>query len=123
MLDFLNRLSFKTKLMGGLLILCVIVYNLPREKPAAKTRQDYINEHFSGYDGSSPKLEAKIKENMNDPDSYEHVETRYKDNGKTLYVLTKFRGKNAFNATITKYAEGTVDMTTGDLIDWKYVDE
>jgi hypothetical protein len=108
--------------MGGLLILCVIVFNLPREKAPPPTRQDYINRNFSGYDGSSPKLEEKIKSTMNDPDSYEHVETRYRDDGKTIYVVTKFRGKNAFNATITKEAEGTIDAVSGDLTDWKYLD-
>ena len=42
----------------------------------AKVERDKkINEQFSGYDGSHRKFERLIKQAMNDPDSYDHVET------------------------------------------------
>jgi hypothetical protein len=40
---------------------------------------------------------------MNDPDSYKHVETRYSEDGKTIIVMTTFRGKNAFGGVVTNW--------------------
>ncbi|WP_198424758.1 SHOCT domain-containing protein [Spirosoma endbachense] len=88
---------------------------------APKSRREVVEGFFSGWDGSHRQLEKAIKESMNDPDSYEHVETRFKDNGSTIYVLTKFRGKNAFGGKIVNYAEGNIDGNDGHLIDWKFV--
>ena len=63
---------------------------------------NYIQEQFSSWDGSHKALERIIKNSMNDPSSYEHVDTYYKelDNGHIL-VTTTFRGKNAFGGVVT----------------------
>ena len=60
-----------------------------------------------------------IKERMNDPDSFEHVETRYGEDESTgtIRIRTKFRGKNAFGGTITQsvYAWVTKDGKLADM--------
>ncbi len=61
-------------------------------------RQQRIEEQFSGWDGSHRNLEKYIKRFLNDPDSYEHSETRYNDKGSYLEVLTIYRAKNGFGA-------------------------
>ena len=61
-------------------------------------RQQRIEEQFSGWDGSHRNLEKYIKRFLNDPDSYEHSETRYNDKGNYLEVLTVYRAKNGFGA-------------------------
>jgi len=75
-----------------------------------KTRVDSIKMQFSSWDGSHRKLERYIKDNMNDPDSYDHVETRYSDYGSYLLVATKFRGKNAFGGTVLNIVTAKVDI-------------
>jgi hypothetical protein len=65
-----------------------------------QARKDLIERNFSHWDGSHKKLEKYIKESMNDPNSYEHVDTRYWDRGDYLIVMTTFRGKNAFGGVV-----------------------
>lgn len=70
------------------------------EKTAAELRAERIEKAFSPWDGSHRGVEREIKARMNDPSSYEHVETRYTDKGDFLLVRTTFRGKNAFGGLI-----------------------
>lgn len=87
-----------------------------RAVAAAKAaRFKILQEQFSAYDGSHRKFERLIKEAMNDPSSYDHVETRYIDNGNYIRVFCTFRGKNAFGGLVknTKVADFDID---GNLI-------
>lgn len=61
-------------------------------------------------DGSQIKLERYIKKNMNDNDSYEHIETKYWDMKDHIVVLTKFRGSNAFSAKVINTINAEIDM-------------
>jgi hypothetical protein len=82
---------------------------------AREARKKEVEGQFSGWDGSHRTFERLIKQTMNDPDSYEHVETRFADKGDYIRVFTKFRGKNAFGGMVVDSA--TADFTiTGDLI-------
>lgn len=54
---------------------------------------------FSEWDGSHNNLVQFVKQNMNDPQSFEHVSTGYSDiGGDTLLIKMNYRGKNAFGA-------------------------
>lgn len=66
----------------------------------AELRLERIKKGFSPWDGSHIGLERAIKHAMNDPKSYEHVETRYIDKGDYLIVTTTFRGKNALGGIV-----------------------
>lgn len=79
-------------------------------KTATELRQERIQSGFSAWDGSHRALEQIIKKSMNDPESYEHVETRYLDKGDFLIVITKFRGKNAFGGTVVNSAAAKADL-------------
>lgn len=84
-------------------------------KTAREARKKEVEGQFSGWDGSHRTFEKMIKQTMNDPDSYEHVETRFADQGDYIRVFTKFRGKNAFGGMVVDSA--TADFTiTGVLI-------
>jgi len=49
-------------------------------KTAARAQRDAnLKSQFSSWDGSHRKVEAAIKERMKNPDSYQHVETRYNE--------------------------------------------
>lgn len=70
---------------------------------------------FSLWDGSHIGLVKYVKKNMNDPKSYEHVETKYKDNGTHIYINMTFRGNNAFGGKVINRIEATSDYE-GNII-------
>jgi hypothetical protein len=86
-----------------------------REAEAAEAkhreeRKKRIERGFSAWDGSHRGLTKVIKASMNDPKSYEHVETVYLDMGDHLVVTTTFRGKNAFGGVVPNWTKAKVDL-------------
>jgi hypothetical protein len=61
-------------------------------------------------------LERFIKRHMNDPRSYEHVETVYWERDDYLIVKTTYRGKNVFGGVVTNWIQAKVDLN-GNVID------
>ena len=88
-----------------------------KKKEAVRTaaRKKQIESQFSAWDGSHRNLERAIKQSMNDPDSYEHVETVYWDMQSYLVVKTTFRGKNAFGGLVINWVKAKVDLA-GNII-------
>ena len=84
------------------------------KKEEAKAKDD-DSKYFSSWDGSNRELVYFVKQNMKDPDSFEHVETRFNDNGSSYDILMKYRGKNSFNATVTQAVTAHFDKTTRQL--------
>lgn len=80
------------------------------EQSAEELRKARIKEHFSFWDGSHLQLTEYIKNAMDDPGSYEHVETRYGDRGEFLMVSTTFRGKNGFGALVKTTVVAKCDL-------------
>ena len=82
---------------------------------------DWIKNQFSVWNGSHKNLTKHIKENMEDPSSYKHVETTYSIDGRELLVFATFRGKNAFNAIVTNRIKARVNkngkIVTTELIE------
>ncbi|WP_434438390.1 hypothetical protein [Sphingobacterium faecium] len=113
-------------LIKWVVIILVIVFIMDQCFKSNKKQSDLeandpkakIEKHFSNYDGSYTKFRNYIKDNLNDPSSFEHVETRYTDNKDgTVNVIMKYRGKNPFGGIITKYAKCTLNTSTGDFSD------
>jgi hypothetical protein len=75
-----------------------------------KDLQEKIERQFNAWNGSHIGLTRFIKDNMNDPDSYDHIETRFRNEGNSLYVVTKFRGKNAFGGMVINTVSARVDL-------------
>lgn len=73
-------------------------------------RQILIEKQFSAWDGSHPELERMIKDAMNDPDSYEHIETVYWDLQDHLVIRTTYSGKNAFGGRVKNWVKAKVDF-------------
>lgn len=86
---------------------------LEQEKAARKQK---VDSQFSGWDGSHIKLTQALKASMNDPKSYEHVETVYWDMGDHLIVQTKYRGNNAFGGKVFGMIKAKVSMV-GEIIE------
>lgn len=86
-------------------------------------KEKFEKQHLSAWDGSNHALEKYIKNNMNDPKSYEHVETRYRidyDKGIAT-IITQFRGKNAFGGVIVNGCVATQNIETGQLLEAQWV--
>jgi len=79
--------------------------------------REKISNQFNGMDNSHIKFEQLIKANMNDADSYEHVETSYiSDKPNSIFVTTKFRGTNAFGAKVINQKSARFSYD-GDLLE------
>lgn len=77
---------------------------------AISQRQNKIRQQFSVWDGSHSALKSYIKENMNDPSSFDHIKTTYSDKGEYLLVQMKFRVKNSFGAKVVEMVTAKVDL-------------
>lgn len=73
-------------------------------------RQIEVEKQFSAWDGSHNGLTKLIKDAMNDPNSYEHVETVFWDQKEYLIVMTTYRGKNAFGGVVKNFVKAKVDF-------------
>ena len=100
-----------------LCVLCWGLYNRPSDvplkyfsAPAPQSREAQLKVHFSSWDGSHRGLTEVIKASMNDPNSYEHVDTVYRDKVDHLIVTTTFRGKNKFGGVVENWIKATVDL-------------
>lgn len=71
-------------------------------------RKEQYEKCFSAWDGSHTNLKYYIEDNMNDPDSFEHVETVYYDYKSHLVVETTFRGNNQFGALVKNTVKAKV---------------
>jgi len=120
-----EKRALKGSGIGCLVIVIAIFFlilnvNNDTEKDVPKTkeelRKEKIEKHFSAWDGSHQGLTKIIKESMNDPNSYEHVETRYWDKGDHLIVKTTFRGKNALGGVVKSLIMAKVDIN-GNVIE------
>lgn len=63
-------------------------------------RKKNIEKQFSPWDGSHRDLVNRVKNVMNDPDSFKHYETKYIDRGDHITVFMDFGGKNGFGGMI-----------------------
>jgi RNA polymerase subunit RPABC4/transcription elongation factor Spt4 len=83
--------------LGTIIVVNLATDKKPKSTPAQVwTREGQISQGFSGMDGSHRELTRKIKAALRDPNSYEHIETKYKDNGDNLTIVTSYRAKNGF---------------------------
>lgn len=78
-------------------------------------RRRRIGNGLNPWDGSNLELTQAIKESMNDPDSYQHVETTFWDMKTHLVVRTTFRGKNAFGGVVKNWVKAKCELD-GKLI-------
>lgn len=64
---------------------------------------------LSGWSGSQPHVVSKLKQALNDPGSFDHIETKVRpinENGQHEFVM-KYRAKNAFGGLVISQAIGT----------------
>lgn len=79
-------------------------------------RVDIIKQQFNVRNGSHIQLTDFIKDNMNDPDSYEHIETKFTDKYDYIIVSTRFREANVFGAKVINEIHAHIDLR-GNILD------
>lgn len=97
------------------LVLLVAISNATYEP----TEKEKLEAGFSIWDGSHIEFTNYLKEQLRDPDSYEHIETRYGKKGSdSVRIQTTFRAKNGFGGFNIMRAEGIahVDGKFGRLL-------
>lgn len=88
----------------------------PKPLTAEELRIEKIESQFNQFTGSHRLLEGAIKKILNDPDSYQHDETRYLDNKDHILVTTRYRAKNGFGALVLNSITAKFDIQ-GNLIE------
>jgi len=76
-----------------------------KAKAERNREQEKLKKHFeetclSSWDGSCPDLVKQVKKGLHDPNSFEHVETKYAVSGDHFQVIMTFRATNGFGAKV-----------------------
>lgn len=75
-----------------------------------------IKQQFSEWDGRHLGLARLIKYNVKDPDSFEHIESKWLTRDDHIIVFTKYRAKNSFGGYVIGNASAKYGFD-GDLIE------
>lgn len=89
---------------------------LERERAEAE-RREMIEQQFSSWDGSHRQFVREVKRVMHDDSSFDHIETRYRDDEDTIFLIMEFRGTNAFGATVRNTAYGRADVRSAEILE------
>jgi len=73
-------------------------------------RERSIQAAFSPISGAHLELERRIKSVMPNPASYQHVVTRYQDDGGSIFVQTTYRGTNGLGTIVTESVQARADI-------------
>ena len=106
--------------------ICTIIFivTLKIEHDAVQEVQDTEDRRkgfhcLSAWDGSHREFVRLVKKRMNDPDSFEHVETRVtpvQNDGKHVITM-QFRGRNAFGGIVKNTAIGSYWPNCSPVLD------
>ena len=111
--DYIKRYGIYT--VGGLILIVVVLSVIFGEsnKSVEQIRDEQVQELFFA-DGQNYQVVQAVKKSMNDPDSFEHIETKHVDNGSGDVAITMmFRGKNAFGGKVVNRAVAMVSPESG----------
>ena len=79
--------------------------------------QKWVNTQFSVWNGSNDELVKLVKQNLNDPDSFEHEKTQFANNKEHRFLTIKmtYRAKNAFGALILQNVTAMIDYESNEI--------
>ncbi len=81
--------------------------------------QEKIDAQFSLWDGSHRNLVRLVKQNLYDPDSFEHLETRTMKGSKyptTYIVRMEYTGTNVFGGRVRHFVIAEVSVESGTVL-------
>ena len=99
-------------------LIILVLYKIPAPQlTKEQIVEKQISRQFSEWDGSHINLTKYIKENANDPDSYQHIKTTYRKIGSdSLLVIAKFNVKNAFGGRVSYIVKAKVGLD-GEILE------
>lgn len=102
--------------LGACIVLAAIYALSPDEEltPAEKRKQK-IEAQFSPLNGEHKNLTKLIKQSMNDPKSYENIQTNYWDMDTAIIVNQEYTGTNALGGRVRGFIKASID-TNGNVI-------
>jgi hypothetical protein len=140
-IDYSGHDGYKSNIMRNLILcaltaltVCACTYHPPKPPTEAEKAQQLknnafnqnredgenaVNDCFSGYDGSCTCLVKYIKDHMNDPESFEHISTKYAIRQGYYYVVMEYTGKNGFGGRVRDYVAANVTFKGEVLKAWK----
>ena len=80
-------------------------------------RRKKIEKHFNPSDGSHRNLAKEVKRSMNNPFSFDHVDSRYKDMGSHIRINMTFVGETAFGVSMMQKVEAIAHID-GTIVSW-----
>lgn len=80
-----------------------------------EARQEMIDKQFDPWDGAHIALKQYTRSQMDNPRSFDHVETIYYDDFDSIRVYMTYRGTNAFNAIVTNRIGARFDLQSRAL--------
>lgn len=102
-----KRAKLNLTLLGCIVVLLIglgIAMYFGHEDPPVKEMPPKAVVYNSEWDASVSQVKQFLKDNLNDPDSYESVEwgpVQQQPETKEFFVRHKYRAKNAFGAVMT----------------------
>lgn len=118
--SYMSRNKSNELTIGKIAEWCLHDYNNDQKAMARYVDYDAFESQFSPLDGMHYKSSAFIETNMNDPDSFDHIETRYRlvvtDKERHAITYTTFRGRNGFGGMVKQTIVLQTNIETGDVI-------
>ena len=90
----------------GCIILILLVFVIILGVDSTSENKDPIEAQFSSWDGSHRQLKRYTISRLKDPDSFQHIQTKYTREGEYVRVYMKYRAKNSFGGYVVNYAYG-----------------
>lgn len=107
-----SNVSSKEKLYIFIFLFLVFMYCNWKKGKDHRQSQDAKNpveKCLSDWDGSHKGMVSATKAMMNDPESFDHIETRYIDRGNEIDLIMKFKGTNKLGGVVTNTAKATIN--------------
>ncbi|MEX2443332.1 MAG: hypothetical protein WD492_06995 [Alkalispirochaeta sp.] len=88
------------------------------------SRSERVDNQFSPIDGSNRKLVQWTKDQLHDIDSFQHKETRIRDDGSssTVGIQMEFTATNMLGGRVKNFAYAEVNINTGVISGMRIAD-
>jgi hypothetical protein len=99
-------------------IFIIVIAILPGDDNTPdEIKQMQIENQFSGFDSYHIQLVNYVKQNMNDPNSFEHIDTKHWELNDYLIVQMTFTGQNVLGGVVKQNIKAKCNIDNGNIIE------
>lgn len=84
-----------------------------QQRKLLASKENFKENCISAYDQECWVIQDWVKARLSDPESYEHIESTFIDQGSHAYVALKYRAKNGFGGFEIRVVEANVSWNCG----------